>query len=101
MKNIEKKDILDIIDKYWIDIQYEMAIEEFAELIQAIQKKKRYKMWDYWINLKKKEKIDDNYLEELADVIIMINTLKTLLDKKEIDIVEQYIDSKISRALKK
>jgi len=66
--------LLDAIHKYGRDIQIEIAIEEMAELIKALQKIKRGdpNNTTQWLNLL------HNICEEVADVEIMIEQLKLI-----------------------
>ena len=59
------------IDTYGSENQLNMAIEEMAELIQAINKTRRYPE-----SLKAK----DNVAEEMADVAIMLEQLALIYD---------------------
>ncbi len=54
-----------ILNHYGFEAQREILVEECAELIQAISKLKR-----------KGERTSENFLEELADVSIMIEQMK-------------------------
>ena len=82
-----------IADYYGFDSQAEKAIEEMAELIVAIK------------HLKKLDGNEADYLvyfvEELADVKIMIDQLCYLNDKGMPDKTEPEIEFKIERQLKR
>lgn len=76
-----KKELIEkIIDKYGIQIQSNIAMEECAELIQAISK-----------CLRSKDivpmQVRENLIEEMADVLICIEQLKMMycIDDYEID----------------
>lgn len=64
--NIDKSIITKSINYYGEEIQSTVCMEECAELIQAISKAKRGK-----IN-------QNNMIEEIADVLICIETLKQI-----------------------
>lgn len=82
----ESKILLD----YWgKDDQLDVSMEECAELIQAISKAKRYGIGNphnYW-----------NLAEEIGDVTIIIEHLKTIFDIPQEDI-NKCIHVKINRA---
>jgi len=58
----------DAVDKWGVDAQLNMVIEECAELIQAVTKVKRHE----------NEKTIDNLIEEAADVEIMLSQLNIM-----------------------
>jgi NTP pyrophosphatase (non-canonical NTP hydrolase) len=77
------------INKWGKEIQIEIAIEEMAELIKALQKIKRSTgQTTEWINL------IHNVCEEIADVEIMIEQLKLIFPNS---IVMDYKIGKIDR----
>ncbi len=78
------------IDKWGKEIQTEIAIEEMAELIKALQKIKRSSSGKTteWLNL------IHNVCEEIADVEIMIEQLKLIYPNS---IVMDYKTAKIDR----
>ncbi|MCO5250961.1 MAG: hypothetical protein M9949_06020 [Candidatus Kapabacteria bacterium] len=89
------------IQFYGIANQFDMAIEECAELIQALNKVKRSDL----IGISEIEKPNSNMktdsalayhnlCSEVADVEIMLNQLKILLNK---EIIQLSIDRKIER----
>ena len=78
------------IDKHGLDNQLNMAIEEMAELIQAINKTRRYPN-----SLKAKEDV----AEEIADVFIMLEQLILIYDCDEL--VDNIKDLKVRRLLKR
>ena len=71
------------IDKYGTQKQSMVAMEECAELIQAISKMQR------------KGSLN-NLIEEMADVLIMIEQLKMMFCIKN-SVVEKVVDAKIER----
>lgn len=75
MESIHKM-CVEIADHYGYPVQSFQLMEECAELIQAINKYKRYGNTEA---LK-------NYVEEIADVEIMLEQIKHLLDIKEDEI---------------
>lgn len=76
--------------------QYMIAVEEMAELMQAISKFLRI---DYTgcsdVARAQKEPIN-NITEEMADVYIMLEQLQCMLDIKNADI-QAFIDKKLNR----
>lgn len=84
MDNIKK-----ILNHYGFENQREILVEECAELIQAVSKLKR-----------KNERVSYNFLEELADVSIMIEQMLSALTKDELMTFEQYRHDKIKRQIR-
>ena len=81
MKDREKRELYKrTIKTYGADSQMFMAVEEMAELTQAISKFKRGR--------------ESNMEEEIADVHIMMGQLEELFDKKKID---EWEDMKLKR----
>lgn len=92
MTEEQKKAVRDIAAHYGLKSQEQIAIEECAELIQAITKSNRIKM------------DETGYLagivavaEEIADVMIMCEQLTCLYGIR--GVVEEQIEFKISRQL--
>ena len=86
------------IQVYGISNQLDMAVEECAELIQAINKIKRSFTIDEIKNIKNGSHIFkstedalvyNNVCSEIADVKIMLYQLEKIFDKKNIDIAEE------------
>ena len=79
------------IKAHGTDFEAGIAMEECAELIQAISKVKRYGFVG---------KYKDNLLEEIADVAIMMGQIIYLagIDRKDID---EVIDYKLNRQLER
>lgn len=78
------EEIKKIADHYGYNAQSNQLIEECAELIQAINKHKRAQ------GSLKEERYNiafDNLLEEIADVEIMLEQIKHLLEIPEEDIL--------------
>ena len=76
--------MLNALDKFGVDAQDDIAIEEMSELTKAIIKNRRYR----------NEQTYDSICEELADVFIMMEQVLMSLDKAK---VQKYIDSKLDR----
>lgn len=66
----------EIADRYGYPAQSNQLMEECAELIQAVNKYKRYG----------NDEALKNFIEEIADVEIMLEQIKYLLGVKEDDI---------------
>ena len=92
--------LLDAIEEFGAGNQIEMAIEECAELIQALNKIKRTFNPQYLHLLKangghrpfentKEALIFCNVCSEIADVKIMIQQLEKIFSKEHIDISEE------------
>ena len=89
MEKLERKQIYDEAEKEWgLIAQYDQAIEEMGELIVAINKYKRKCLYG---EFKNKAEIEENLIEELADVSMCIeqlcyfvgeNRVSEMLDKK-------------------
>jgi NTP pyrophosphatase (non-canonical NTP hydrolase) len=80
----QKKIMLKALNKYGIDAQDDIAIEEMSELTKAIIKNRRYRNFETMENL----------YEELADVLIMCEQILMSLDR---DKVQSYIAAKLKR----
>lgn len=76
------------IEVYGKDMQLNVAIEEFSELIKEICKHKRG------------EDNRDNILEEMADCYIMMNQIEIIFDIKAKDIIT-VVEEKLSRLEKR
>ena len=80
---------------YGVNNQINQAVEEMAELIQALNKYRR--IANNRVDLTKAR---DHVTEEIADVEIMLSQLKVLLDidpRKVEDIEEAKIDRELAR----
>ena len=92
--NEETKQVLyECIKRYGENSQMCNAMEECAELIQAINKMRRYGIGEnkeYLLNL----------TEEITDVLLFIEQIKTIYSIKDSDI-EKVIDYKIRRQIKR
>lgn len=72
--------------------QREILIEEMSELTQALQKIKRSNTSD------KLREAYDNFIEELADVTIMIEQFKCYVNKDKLnEKIEEKLDRQIER----
>lgn len=71
------------------------TFEELGELTQALSKKKRLLINDKTL-IKSKEKIDDNLIEEIADVEICLKNLKLLFNIDE-KLIKEKKDEKLKR----
>lgn len=83
-----------ILDHYGFDAQLEILIEECAELIQAVQKFKRYgysiDSADYYLNL----------MEELADVGVMADQIILAVGESTvIEIAEKKVERQLKRII--
>ena len=99
MRKMNEEAIKKIAATYGYDAQSRQLIEEMAELIVAINKLHRLgKNWNnqdnVWCERMK------NITEEIADVTIMIEQMKYLLQISETDI-EQIIEHKLNRQLER
>lgn len=81
---IDKEVLLKALTLWGTDAQLRQLDEELGELIVASCKVQRNK------------RFSENFHEEIADVLIMIEQIKML---KEVDIalIDKYIDEKVSR----
>lgn len=90
------KDIHKIAEYYGLNPQMDMLIEEMAELIKAISKYKRITN-AHCPKIVKEEAIA-NIAEEMADVEIMLEQVKYLLEIAQ-DYIEFIKEKKVSRTL--
>lgn len=81
-----------IADYYGLSNQLDMAIEEGAELTQAICKSRRAK------DEAEYKKTCENLKEELADLIVVAKQLRYLFGKDDID---RIIDQKLNRQIER
>ena len=68
----EREILTSAIEEFGIDPQVDMAIEECAEVIQAIQHHKRGR------------ESGDRVVEEIADAIIILNQLALMFDRHKV-----------------
>lgn len=76
---------IDIIRRYGYELQYTVAMEECAELIQAISKR-----------LRKADDGNGDLIGEMADVIVMIEQMM-VINKIDIDDIDEVIEQKLER----
>ena len=79
------------------DITYniDLAIEEMSELIQALSKHKRLLQEDKTLRVDKSQ-IRENIKEEIADVNIVLATLKEMYFENNIEMIK-FIEDKLYR----
>lgn len=85
---MDEEILLKAIERYGIENQMMQCIEEMAELTQAINKYRRAK-WSY--------SATDAYnhvIEEIADVQIMIEQMRIMFDREDVD---KFIAAKLKR----
>ena len=95
MNGERKDDIKRIADHYGLEAQMNVAIEELAELTQAIARYRRYTGCDQ----ERKRHLIACMEEEIADTEVMIAQMQYLLKAEQK--VECEIDYKIDRQLKR
>lgn len=94
MTKEERLKIYDEAEQLWGKIaQYDQAIEEMAELIVAINKYKRKCLYGEYKNNKA---VEDNLIEELADVSMCLEQLKNYMGEEK---VESRLDEKMEKFL--
>lgn len=92
MINKKNKDIIysEIVKKFGVELQLDMVVEECSELIQSIQKIKRYGCCKYIEDLKSHDIKNDeffiNLFKEISDVEIMLEQLRYMLKTNVIDV---------------
>lgn len=77
------------IEKWGVNTQYEMLIEECSEVILAVQKFKRHGGEDRYHDI----------LEEVADVEIMINVIREMVGHQRIDGIKSHKLDKLEKHL--
>lgn len=99
---MNKQSIIKIAETYGFDTQSRQCIEEMAELTVALNKYHRER--DKWSSFLKECFNDntslENVKEEIADVYIMLEQMKYLLNISETDI-ENIINRKLERQLER
>lgn len=98
MNITELAKILQISDTYGFEQQREMLVEECAELIQAVQKIKRA---DNSGDAERIDKATSAYLEEMADVSIMLEQMRYMLTPRLVRELDGYITMKLDRQIKR
>lgn len=92
MIQIDSEKVKKIAIHYGSNNQMEILIEECAELIQAVQKVKRY-------NGDIVRQMD--FISELADVIIMSEQITFLMSENSKKMLENEIDIKLKRQIER
>lgn len=87
-----------IAEYYGFRLQREMLIEECSELIQAVQK---YKRIEGKACFPENTTAARHYVEELADVAIMIEQMLVLLRPEHREIFDDMIKFKLDRQLER
>ena len=87
-----------IADTYGYEAQREMLVEECSELIQAVQKLKRA---DNSGDAEKVDKATSAYLEEMADVSIMLEQMRYMLTPRLKQELDSYITKKLDRQIER
>lgn len=98
MNVTELTKVQQIADTYGYEAQREMLIEECAELIQAVQKLKRA---DDSGEAERIDKATSAYLEEMADVSIMLEQMRYLLTPRLLQELDNDIAKKIDRQIER
>ncbi len=81
---MKRKDILSAIVKTWgVDDQVFQSVEEMAELTKALSKMRRQK---YQWGTDKLNVARDNVIEEIADVELMLEQIKSMFELKPLAI---------------
>lgn len=94
MTKEERIEIYNKAEKLWGTVaQYDQAIEEMGELIVAINKYKRKCLYG---EFKSNPKVEDNLLEEIADVSMCLEQLRMFVGEER---VEQRLDEKMQKFL--
>ena len=87
-----------IADTYGYESQREMLVEECSELIQAVQKLKRV---DNSGDAERIDKATSAYLEEMADVSIMLEQMRYMLTPRLTRELDSYISKKLDRQIER
>lgn len=85
---MDKKVYERIVDFYGSDMQQDRVVEELGELIQAIEKCKRFNVSGYLPNGFEKGLLE-NLKGELSDVVHVLNYLYVIYDIDESEIQER------------
>lgn len=94
MTEIQEKRCSDILQHYGVIAQRRQLVEECAELIQAISKLHR-------ATPEERDTAQYNFIEELADVEIMLEQMKQTLTRTERDTMLRIENAKINRQLQR
>lgn len=98
MNVTELTKVQQIADTYGYEAQREMLIEECSELIQAVQKLKRA---DNSGDAERIDKATSAYLEEMADVTIMLEQMRYMLTPRIARELDGYITKKLDRQIER
>lgn len=93
MKDYQEELIEKIVSYYDYDYQREILVEECGELIQATQKLKRTETFQKDFNDR-----HANFIEELADVLIICEEMKKYIGQ---GIIDMAVDMKLKRQIKR
>lgn len=97
MNKKEKKKIYKQAEELWgMVAQYDQAIEEMAELIVAINKYKRKCLYGEYKN---NPKVEENLIEELADVKMCLEQLWGYVGEDKVDKVLDYKFEKLKEEI--
>lgn len=99
MKNELKQQVKEIIINTNIDNTILITIEELSELIQALTKLQRYRTQDITLTATR-SMVYNNITEELSDVYLVLEQIKTLYLIADTEI-DEIISEKILRTLNK
>lgn len=94
MTKEERLKIYDEAEKLWGKVaQYDQAIEEMGELIVAINKYKRKCLYGEFKNNKA---VEDNLIEEIADVSMCLEQLRNYMGE---EVIDKRLDEKMEKFL--
>jgi len=92
-----KNEFQQMLDKWGVDAQIDMCIEEMAELTKALCKYKRGKKFSQYHEGKSDEYFNA-VREEIADVLNCVNQMAMIFGEEEIC---KICDEKVKRTMKK
>lgn len=98
MNITELTKVQQIADTYGYEKQREILVEECSELIQAVQKLKRA---DDSGDAERIDKAISNYLEELADVSIMLEQMRYMLTPRLTQELDNNVAKKLDRQIER
>lgn len=98
MNATELTKVQQIAETYGYEAQREMLVEELSELIQAVQKLKRA---DNSGDAERIDKATSAYLEEMADVTIMLEQMRYMLTPGLTRVLDSYISKKLDRQIER
>lgn len=100
MTELQEKRCGEILKHYGVRSQQRQLIEECAELIQAVSKLHRASKPQQLARERKQAAFHD-FLEELADVEIMVEQMKQSLNDRQRDTLSQIETAKLNRQLRR